>query len=118
MSVRGRIAGLSTLVLLIAAGVAGAQSTAYTPGEEKPEDYPNGTGREDTFYACTPCHGFKIVAQQGQTRRQWDDTLERKTQRHNMPAPQDADRKAILDYLEATFPPRTAPRGRPNPFLK
>ena len=35
-----------------------------------------------------------------------------------MPAPQDADRKAILDYLEATFPPRTAPRGRPNPFLK
>jgi hypothetical protein len=51
---RGRIAGLATLVLLIAAGVAVAQSTAYTPGEEKPEDYPNGPGREDTFYACTP----------------------------------------------------------------
>ena len=49
-------------------------------------------------------------------RRQWDDTLDWMTQRHSMPAPQDADRKAILDYLEATFPPRTAPRGRPNPF--
>ena len=43
-----------------------AQSPAFTPSDEKPEDYPAGAGRDETFYACTPCHGFKIVAQQGQ----------------------------------------------------
>ena len=26
------------------------------------------------------------------------------TQKHNMPKPRDADRKIMLDYLEATFP--------------
>jgi hypothetical protein len=102
--------------VLLAAWPAGAQSPAFTPTDEKPEDYPSGSGRDDTFYACTPCHGFKIVAQQGQTRRQWDDTLDWMTQRHAMPRPRDADRKTMLDYLEAAFPPRTAPRGRPNPF--
>ena len=71
-----------------------------------PEDYPAGAGREQTFYACTPCHGFKIVAQQGQTRRQWDDTLDWMTQRHSMPRPSDNERKIVLDYLEAAFPPR------------
>jgi hypothetical protein len=110
--------GLTLSALLCAPGSAGAQSATFTPSDEKPEDYPAGAGREDTFYACTPCHGFKIVAQQGQTRRQWDDTLDWMTQRHNMPAPRDNDRKAMLDYLEAAFPPRTAPRGWQNPFQK
>ncbi len=113
-----RLAGSAVIALLMAIQLAAAQSSVFTPAEEKPEDYPSGPGREDTFYACTPCHGFKIVAQQGQSRRQWDDTLDWMTQRHNMPPPQGGDRKAILDYLEAAFPPRPAPRGRQNPFLK
>ena len=102
---------------LLAGTVAAAQQPpAFTPGPEAPEDYPAGAGREDTFYACTACHGFKLVAQQGQTRRQWDDTLDWMMQRHNMPRPRDVERKVMLDYLEAAFPPRTAPRGWQNPF--
>ena len=58
-------------------------------------------------------NGFKIPAQQGQTRRQWDDSLDWMTQRHNMPRSSDADRKVLLDYLEAAFP-----RGWQNPFQK
>ena len=45
--------------LLLAAASALAQSPAFTPSDEKPEDYPPGAGRDDTFYACTPCHGFR-----------------------------------------------------------
>jgi hypothetical protein len=99
---------------LVAALPAAAET--FTPAEERLEDYPDGAGREQTFYACIACHGFKIVAQQGQTRQQWEDTLNWMTQKHGMP-PIDGDmRKVVLDYLETAFPPRTAPGGWKNPF--
>jgi hypothetical protein len=102
------------LFALFGSPLAAAQSV--TPNQEAPEDYPAGAGRDTTFYACTPCHGFKLVAQQGQTRSQWDDTLDWMTKRHGMP-PIDGDmRKTVLDYLETTYPPRTAPGGWKNPF--
>ena len=46
---------------------ASAQTT-FTPRDESPEEFPAGTGRDETFYACTACHGFRLVAQQGMTR--------------------------------------------------
>jgi hypothetical protein len=108
-----RLASLAIISLL------GSPATAqtFTPGDEKPEDYPPGRGREETFYACTPCHGFRIVAQQGQTRRQWDDTLDWMTERYSMPPLQESDRTAVLDYLEAAFPPRARQRWQ-NPFQR
>lgn len=105
-----------TVAVWIAGSVASAQQ--FTPRDENPEDYPAGAGRDDTFYACTACHGFKLVAQQGMTRRQWEDSLQWMTDRHNMAPLPDKDKKVVLDYLEATFPPR-APAGRggwQNPF--
>lgn len=103
------------LVTFLAAPPAIAQT--FAPAEERPEDYPDGPSREQAFYACIACHGFKIVAQQGQTRAQWDDTLNWMTQKHGMP-PMDGDfRKAVLDYLETAFPPRSAPGGWQNPFI-
>jgi hypothetical protein len=107
---------LSLVVFALWSAPALAQAPAFEPSDEKPEDYPAGSGRDDTFYACTPCHGFKLVAQQGQSRRQWDDTLDWMTQKHNMPPPDQKLRKSVLDYLEATYPPRTTPRGWQNPF--
>lgn len=102
-----------------AAGPALAQGQAtFVPADETPEQFPDHAGREETFYGCTACHGFKLVAQQGQTRRQWDDTIDFMIARHGMPKPEDADRKVILDYLETAFPPRApAARGWQNPFL-
>ncbi len=92
----------------------------FTPTDEAPEDYPAGDGREETFYACTACHGFKLVAQQGMTRAQWDDSLSWMTTKHGMNALEGDDRKLVLDYLEAHYPPATRAGGRdsPNPFLK
>jgi hypothetical protein len=48
--------------------VVTAHPAQFIPSDETPEQFPAGPGREDTFYACTACHGFKIVAQQGTAR--------------------------------------------------
>ncbi len=100
------------------AGPAAAQSQGFTPRDESPEEFPAGPGRDDTFYACTACHGFKLVAQQGMSRRQWEETLDFMTEKHGMPKLEGKDRDTVLSYLEATFPPRTpAGGGWQNPFL-
>ena len=96
---------------------ASAQTT-FTPRDEAPEEYPAGPGRDDTFYACTACHNFKLVAQQGMTRRQWEESLQLMYDKHKMPVLPPKEREIVLKYLEATFPPR-APANRggwQNPF--
>jgi len=103
--------------LLIAPALA---QTTFTPREESPEEFAAGKGREETFYACTACHGFRLVAQQGMTRAQWEDSINLMVRRHNMPKLDDKDRETVLNYLEAAYPPR-APAGRGgwvNPFAK
>jgi len=108
---------LLLVLALLGSGVANAQQASpFTPNEEKPEDFPDGPGREDTFYNCTACHGFKLIAQQGQNRRQWDDTLNLMVAKHNMPPLDAKTRESVLNYLEATYPPRARP-GWQNPFL-
>jgi hypothetical protein len=96
-----------------------AQST-FTPREESPEEFVAGPGRDETFYTCTACHGFKLVAQQGMTRAQWEDSINLMVRRHNMPVLDDKDRATVLGYLEAAYPPRApAARGNwQNPFAK
>jgi len=96
-----------------------AQPAPFAPREETPEEFPEGPGRDEAFYACTACHNFKLVAAQGMNRRQWEDSVEWMVTKHNMPRLDDADRKIVLDYLEKTFPPRApASGGWQNPFLK
>jgi hypothetical protein len=108
-------------VILLPVPPASAQTKApaqsprpFTPTDEKPEDLPEGPGRDETFYACTACHNFKLVAAQGMTRSQWDDSLTWMTKRHNMGDIQDAERELILDYLEKHYPSRGS--GWRNPF--
>jgi hypothetical protein len=111
-------AGLVLAALLFPGPVSG-QAPQFVPRAENPEDYPPGPGREDTFYACTACHGFKLVAQQGMTRRQWDESIQLMIDKHKMPPLPAKERETVLDYLETTFPPRPpAGRGWQNPFLK
>lgn len=109
--------GLAFVVSIAPAAMAAAQT------EEAPEDYPAGSGRDETFYTCTACHGFKLVAQQGMNRRQWDESINLMIARHGMPELEAKDREIVLNYLEQTFPQRTAPGGGNsggfrNPFMK
>lgn len=101
----------------VAFPTAAQTSGAFAPRDESPEEFPPGAGRDETFYTCTACHNFKLVAAQGMTRQQWDDSLSWMTERHNMPALQGKERDIVLDYLEATFPPRGRAGGWQNPFL-
>jgi hypothetical protein len=110
------------VVCVLALAPLSAQSPrpAFTPRDESPEEFAAGPGRDDTFYACTACHNFKLVAQQGMSRRQWEESIDLMTSKHNMPALSDKDRKIVLDYLEAAYPPR-APSGQggwQNPFMR
>lgn len=104
----------------IAAIVLTVASPTSAQTDESPEDFPQGANRDDTFYTCTACHGFKLVAQQGMNRRQWDESISLMVSKHGMPAPEAADRGKLLDYLEAAFPPRTTPSqgGFRNPFTQ
>jgi hypothetical protein len=95
-----------------------AQEQRQRPVEEQPEQYPDGPHREETFYFCTACHGFKIVAQQGMSRGRWNETLDFMVTRHNMPDVHGEEREKILDYLTGAFPERRQPGGWKNPFAR
>jgi hypothetical protein len=114
----GNTRGMSIVLLMFAllvlpASNSGAQTKA---AEEAPEQYPAGEHRDDTFYFCTACHGFKIVAQQGQSRERWNETIDIMTSRHGMVDVQGEQREQMLDYLSKAFPERRAPGGWKNPF--
>jgi hypothetical protein len=117
-SMRGSFLALAALatLLLLPTFDASAQSRRERPPEEAPEQYPAGTHRDDTFYFCTACHGFKIVAQQGQTRERWSETIDIMASRHGMVDVQGEQREQMLDYLSKAFPERRAPGGWKNPF--
>jgi hypothetical protein len=111
---------LAALALLVAVPAfdGATQEQRERPKEEQPEDYPDGPNREDTFYFCTPCHSFKIVAAQGMSRDRWNETLDFMVTRHKMPDVQGADREKMLDYLAGVFPERKQPGGWKNPFAQ
>ena len=100
--------------------IASAIAQNFTPRDESPEQFPAGAGRDETFYACTACHNFKLVAAQGLSRAGWEDSLNLMVRRHNMPPPDPKDRDLILNYLEGAYPPRAPAGGRgwQNPFSK
>jgi cytochrome c5 len=116
------VLAVAALTLSAGAVAAFAQSAggSFAPREEQPEQFPAGAGRDETFYACTACHNFKLVAAQGMNRRQWEDSLAWMTQRHGMPPLEAKERETVLNYLEQTFPPRApaAGGGWQNPFMK
>ena len=112
-----RTPALAAVLLLALYLLAAPSLLAQTKAaEEAPEQYPAGEHRDDTFYFCTACHGFKIVAQQGQSRERWNETIDIMTNRHGMVEVQGEQREQMLDYLSKAFPERRAPGGWKNPF--
>lgn len=118
MTRRLKAASLALAAFFLLSGPGMSQAPQFQPRPEEPDEFPPGPGRDDTFYACSACHGFKLVAQQGMNRRQWEDSLQWMTEKHGMQPLPDKDRTIVLDYLEQAFPPRApaANRGWQNPF--
>ena len=114
--VRGLTSIALIAVLILPTLDATAQSRRERPTEESPEQYSAGPNRDDTFYFCTACHGFKIIAQQGMSRERWNETFNIMVTRHSMADVQGEQRDQMLDYLATAFPERRAPGGWKNPF--
>ena len=100
---------------MLVAQDAAAQARASGRRRRSPEHYPAGAHRDDTFYFCTACHGFKIVARRA-VPRPLDETFDLMVTRHKMVDVQGGQREQMLDYLTAAFPERRAPGGWKNPF--
>jgi hypothetical protein len=105
-------------VFMAPAGKIHAQAPVFEPRLEDIETLPEGPGREETFYGCTACHAFKLVAAQGMTRQRWDETIQLMIDKHKMSEPAEAERTAMLDYLEKHYPPRAPRGGWQNPFAQ
>ena len=108
---------IAAMLSAVAVHAISAQPRAFTPREESPEEFAAGSGRDETFYTCTACHNFKLVAQQGMSRRQWDETITLMNDKHNMPKLDAKEREVVLNYLETAYPARVQERGWQNPFL-
>lgn len=114
---------MKTVLFLAAAALACAAVSAplvlaqtHEVRPDEIDDLPDGTGRDETFYGCTACHGLAIVVRQGLTRQGWEDMLQLMYTRHNMAELPREDEAAILTYLTEKFPPRR--RTTTNPFLR
>ena len=118
-AVRWILCALSFVLVIATSLPAHAQQQQeFTPKAEEPEQYPDGPGRDETFYACAGCHAFRLVASQGFSRERWEETIGLMSERHGMAPLEGKEREVILDYLAKTFPARVQPRGFQNPFLK
>ena len=110
-SISRRVIGLAAASALLATLAATTRAVEH----ETPEDLPPGKGRDETFYACTACHGTLIIKQQGLSRERWEQTFDDMIARHGMPEIDTDDRTLVIEYLAVAFPPRR--RAPVNPFL-
>ena len=63
------------LALLVGAALWVAPALAQTVAPSDPADFPPAPGREEAVTFCGACHSFRLVAAQGMTRAQWDESL-------------------------------------------
>jgi hypothetical protein len=101
-----------SLVLALPAAAARAQET--------PDALPEAPGREETFYACTACHGSAVIRRSRLTREGWDELMDWMTEKHGMPPLEADERRVVVDYLARVFPPGAQQQRRrgDNPFLR
>src|SRR5258708_30483421 len=97
---------MNARAVLLATLIAVAPQAQAQEHRDTPDNLPAGVGRDETFYACTACHGVAIIVSQGMSRERWDSTIDEMIRRNAMPEPDAADRRLIVDYLAARFPPR------------
>lgn len=88
------------------AAAAAQEASAETGAEAGSEEFGllvAGPGAEETFYACTACHSEMIVAQQGLTRKGWEEMLDWMVEEQGMSALEEPDLSAVLDYLATNY---------------
>jgi len=64
-----------------------------------------GLGREETFYACVPCHTEGRIVRKHMSRDDWAATIDSLTEHNEVPPLEDDERELILDYLAENYGP-------------
>ena len=71
--------------------------------EEVPElaelGLPSALGGEEVVIFCAPCHSLKLVAQQGLSRNDWEETIQWMYDEQGMERMELADHELVLNYL-------------------
>ena len=94
---------ITALAAAALACVMPTASVAQDADEALLASLPEGPGKEETFYACHGCHSFRLVAQQGLSRKRWDEMLDWMVEEQGMPELEGGERELILDYLAAHY---------------
>ncbi len=100
---------------ILVAALAAAFPFAVTAAEDGHDDteaaadvgdvgalYP-AKGADITYSYCAGCHSEMLVAQQGQTRKGWNELLKWMVEKQGMQPIPDDDREKILDYLSEHY---------------
>lgn len=87
------------ILLFLAATLLPAWSPAAAQESSEYGRLVDAPGAEETFIYCTACHSEMIVAQQGKTRKHWEDLFEWMMEEQGMEEIEEPDRTIILDYL-------------------
>ena len=104
--------------LAAAAALFALALPAAASAEETPAALPDAPGREETFYACTACHGTAVIRRSRLSREGWDGLMDWMTEKQGMAPLEGEQRRVIVDYLARAFPPGTQQQRRGgNPFL-
>ena len=105
----------AVIIILATVGlVAGeGQGTGEEPAAQRPPTGPGilvaGQGAAETYAHCIACHSVRLVAQQGLTRRGWEEVVELMMEEHGMAPIESPYLERVLDYLSTHYGP-----DRPN----
>ena len=103
MKLVSSIAGVMAMALIVALPlIANTQESAQDTAQADVGDVGAlyaAKGADVTYDYCAACHSEMLVAQQGQTRKGWNDLLHKMVEEQGMPPIPDDDRQIILDYL-------------------
>ncbi len=81
-------------------------SVSYGQDAEEESEYGvlvDGPGVDLTYAYCAACHSEMLVAQQGLTRKHWDELFEWMVEEQGMSEIEEPDRTIVLDYLETNY---------------
>ncbi|MEP3277426.1 MAG: hypothetical protein ABJN26_28410 [Stappiaceae bacterium] len=105
MSFRPMMAGHTMAAILLAFTVAAPLVIASPAHSNDEEDelaqmgLPEDIGREEVEIYCSACHSLKLVAQQGLSSEDWDETITWMVEEQAMDPLEKEDHKLVLDYL-------------------
>lgn len=96
---------LALPVLVLLGAILIAPGGPALAEEDELGGIPRGPGAEETYYLCSACHSFRLVAQQGLSRERWAEALVWMVEEQEMEQPEPADLELMIAYLTKYYGP-------------